>query len=218
MRCHHRARRGPVPPGSPGTRGPPLDQDGTEWSAGIGPRSRSRGWSVRAVRREPSPIDAQALACRDYRWPPCPSVQHLEGKRVGSRGAAWSSCSSSAAHRPSDTTDAPWRAHDAKWMRRGKHLSRPQLRSPTLLAFSANRTASSILPSTSATGLLVDEFLLCPNTRHNVRNTDNGFMPWLALRSIRTQARGRCCSRRATSSRVFRRLVFEPALDSIEGL
>ncbi|HEX3760889.1 MAG TPA: hypothetical protein VHW23_19460, partial [Kofleriaceae bacterium] len=23
--CHHRARRGPVPPGSPGTRGPPLE-------------------------------------------------------------------------------------------------------------------------------------------------------------------------------------------------
>jgi hypothetical protein len=82
------------PPGTEGTgstritggRGTTLDQDGTEWSARIGPRSRSRGWFVRALRREPSPTDAQALACRDYGWLPC--HERVARRRQPRRGAA----------------------------------------------------------------------------------------------------------------------------------
>src|SRR5678815_3288353 len=44
-RCHHRARRRPVSPGSPGDQGPPLEEDGAGRSAGIGRCPRSSGSS-----------------------------------------------------------------------------------------------------------------------------------------------------------------------------
>jgi hypothetical protein len=50
-------------------RGPwdqPPKENGIEWPAAMGSRSRSRWSCVRALRREPSLIDAMAPACRDY--------------------------------------------------------------------------------------------------------------------------------------------------------
>jgi hypothetical protein len=49
------ASEGTISTGITGDQGTTLEEEGTGWSAGIGRRPNSRGSSVRALRREPSP-------------------------------------------------------------------------------------------------------------------------------------------------------------------
>lgn len=88
-----RARRGPVPAGHEGPWGPPSLKTALS-GAEIGPRSRSRGWSVRALRRDPSPIDARHCGVAATAQLAAVSERAAPRRQAhGARRAAWRSSS-----------------------------------------------------------------------------------------------------------------------------